>query len=138
MIQLNDEMRDAVDHALANGVPCILATVSGAGEPDIGYKGSMMIFDDQSLAYWERTRRQHLKNLGENANVVVLFRDPKTRLNWRFHGEAKVHEDGPVREQVMSRTIPVELEKDPDRKGLAVVISVNKVTNLGGEVLQTR
>jgi hypothetical protein len=97
-----------------------------------------MIFDDQSLAYWERTRRQHLKNITANPKVVVLFRDGKTRVNWRFHGTATVHNQGPIREQVMGRVVAPELEKDPERKGSAVVIRVDKVTNLGGEVLQTR
>ena len=60
MIAIIDQMKDLVNNALANGCPCILATVSGDGEPDIGYKGSMMVFDDQSLAYWERTKRQHM------------------------------------------------------------------------------
>ena len=50
MINLTDEMRKMIDPALANGAPCILATVSGTGEPDIGYKGSMMVFDNESLA----------------------------------------------------------------------------------------
>ncbi|MFQ5850227.1 MAG: pyridoxamine 5'-phosphate oxidase family protein [Candidatus Binatia bacterium] len=131
-------MREMVDNALANKCPCILATVSAAGEPDIGYKGSMMVFDGESLAYWERTKRQHLKNLSENQHVVVLFRDAATGTNWRFHGVATVHRDGPVREQVMARVVKPELEKDAERKGLAVVIRVDRVTKLSGEVLQTR
>jgi hypothetical protein len=131
-------MRELVDNALANGCPCVLATVSADGEPDIGYKGSMMVFNDDSLAYWERTRRQHLKNVQANPKVVVLFRDPKSRVNWRFHGVATVHESGPVRDQVMARTVADELDKDPERKGAAVVIRVDKVSNLGGQVLQSR
>jgi general stress protein 26 len=138
MIALTDQMREMIDNALANGSPCILATAGADGEPDIGYKGSVMVFDNESLAYWERTRRQHLKNVQDNPKVVVLFRDPKTRVNFRFHGVATVHQDGPVREQVMSRTVKDELDKDPERKGAAVVIRVNKVTNLAGQVLQSR
>jgi general stress protein 26 len=138
MIKLTDEMRNMVNPALANGCPCILATASADGEPDIGYKGSMMIFDDESLAYWERTKRQHLKNLTQNPKVVVLFRDAKSKAAFRFHGTATVLDDGPVREQVMARTVPAELEKDPERKGAAVVIKLDKVTNMGGQVLQSR
>ncbi len=138
MIKLTDQMRELINNALANGCPCILATATTRGEPDIGFKGSMMVFDDESLAYWERTRRQHLKNLLENPTVVVLFRDPKTRVNFRFHGAAAIHEKGAVRDQVMARTVEPELEKDPERKGAAVIIRVDKVTNLAGEVLQTR
>ena len=138
MIKLVDQMRELIDNALANGCPCILATASPDGEPDIGFKGSMMVFDDESLAYWERTRRQHLKNVTVNPKVIVLFRDAKTKVGWRFHGVATVHDSGPVRDQVMARTVPAELEKDPERKGSAVVIRIEKVTNLGGQVLQSR
>jgi hypothetical protein len=38
----------------------------------------------------------------------------------------------------MARTVKDEIDKDPERKGAAVVIRVDKVSNLGGEVLQTR
>jgi general stress protein 26 len=138
MIKLTDEMRNMIDPALANGCPCILATVSADGEPDIGYKGSMMVFDDQSLAYWERTRRQHLKNVKENPKVIVLFRDAKTRVGLRFHGKAEVHEDGALRDQVMGKTVKEELDKDPERKGAAVIIRLDKITNMAGQVLQAR
>jgi general stress protein 26 len=138
MISISDQMKELVDHALANGSPCILATVSADGEPDIGYKGSMMVFDNDSLAYWERTKRVHMKNVKENPRVVVLFRDAKTKAAWRFHGTATLHESGSVRDQVMARTVKDELDKDPERKGAAVVIRLDKITNMGGQVLSSR
>ena len=138
MISISDQMKELIDNALANGSPCILATGSADGEPDIGYKGSMMVFDNESLAYWERTRRVHLKNVKENPRVVVLFRDAKTKAAWRFHGTATLHESGPIREQVMARTVKDELDKDPERKGAAVVIRLDKITNMGGQVLSSR
>jgi general stress protein 26 len=138
MISISDQMKDLVDNALANGSPCILATVSADGEPDIGYKGSMMVFDKDSLAYWERTKRVHMKNVKENPRVVVLFRDAKTKAAWRFHGTATLHESGSVRDQVMARTVKDELDKDPERKGAAVVIRLDKITNMGGQVLSSR
>ena len=138
MISISDQMKELVDNALANGSPCILATVSAEGEPDIGYKGSMMVFDNDSLAYWERTKRVHMKNVKENPRVVVLFRDAKTKAAWRFHGTATLHESGAIRDQVMARTVKDELDKDPERKGAAVVIRLDKITNMGGQVLSSR
>jgi general stress protein 26 len=138
MISISDQMKELVDNALANGSPCILATVSADGEPDIGYKGSMMVFDNESLAYWERTKRVHMKNVKENPRVVVLFRDAKTKAAWRFHGTATLHESGSIRDQVMARTVKDELDKDPERKGAAVVIRLDKITNMGGQVLSSR
>ena len=138
MISISDQMKELIDNALANGSPCILATVSAEGEPDIGYKGSMMVFDNESLAYWERTKRVHMKNVKENPRVIVLFRDAKTKAAWRFHGTATMHESGPIRDQVMARTVKDELDKDPERKGAAVVIRLDKITNMGGQVLSSR
>ena len=138
MISISDQMKELIDNALANGSPCILATVSADGEPDIGYKGSMMVFDNESLAYWERTKRVHMKNVKDNPRVIVLFRDAKTKAAWRFHGTATVHESGPIRDQVMARTVKDELDKDPERKGAAVVIRLDKITNMGGQVLSSR
>jgi len=138
MISISDQMKELIDNALANGSPCILATVSADGEPDIGYKGSMMVFDNESLAYWERTKRVHMKNVKESPRVIVLFRDAKTKAAWRFHGTATMHESGTIRDQVMARTVKDELDKDPERKGAAVVIRLDKITNMGGQVLSSR
>ena len=63
MIQIDDEMRELIDNALANGTPCILATASPTGEPGVGLRGSMMVFNSDSLAYWERTKRAGLVSI---------------------------------------------------------------------------
>jgi hypothetical protein len=77
MIDLTDDMRNLADKALANGSPCILASVSAEGEPDIGFKGSMMIFDDESLAYWNEP----------GASILRTFR--QTRKSWFCFGMPK-------------------------------------------------
>jgi hypothetical protein len=38
----------------------------------------------------------------------------------------------------MARTVKDELDKDPERKGAAVIIRLDKVTNMAGQVLQSR
>jgi predicted pyridoxine 5'-phosphate oxidase superfamily flavin-nucleotide-binding protein len=133
MIKLTDQMRNEIDPALANGCPCIVATVSSDGVPNAGYKGSVMVFDDTSLAYWERTYQGTLSNVEANPHVMVVFRNPATRAAWRFVGQATIHKDGPLRDQVMARTVPAELDRDPERKGFAVVIAVDKVLPLSGQ-----
>ncbi|GIX47372.1 MAG: hypothetical protein KatS3mg131_1583 [Candidatus Tectimicrobiota bacterium] len=139
MIKLTEQMRELIDSALARGCPCVVATASRDGVPNVGFKGSVMVFDDESLAYWERTRQGTLANLEENPHVMVLFRDPASRLGWRFLGTATIHRDGPLREQVMARTVPAELERDPERRGYAVIIRVDKVLPLSGQQpLQSR
>jgi len=138
VINLTQEMRERINSALAKRTPCILATASATGEPSLGYKGSLMVFDDEHLAYWERTRRGLLEHLEENPKVVVLYSDLAARIHWRFHGKATIHKTGPIREQIMAHTIQAELDRDPERKGYGVLIRVDKVTDLAGQVLQQR
>ena len=133
MIKLTDQMRAEIDPALEHGCPCLVATTSKDGVPNVGYKGSVMVFDDESLAFWERTLQGTGANVEENPNVMVLFRNPTTRAAWRFVGQATAYKEGPVREQVMARTVPAELDRDPERKGYAVVVKVDKVLPLSGQ-----
>ena len=137
MITLTQEMKDAVNGALADKVPCVLATASPDGRPGVGMRGSMMAFDDSSLAYWERTFRRGSENVLSNPHVVILYRNPQTRLAWKFFGRAEVHADGALRDDVMSRVVQAELDRDPDRKGAAVIVRLDRVELLSGEVLMS-
>ena len=138
MIEFTDEMREAIDNALANGTPCIVATASADGDPNVGFKGSVMALDASRLAYWERSRRTILEHIEENPKVVVMYRDPARRLAWRFYGDATVHRDGSTRDDVMARVVQQELDRDPEREGFAIVIDVERITTLGADVVQER
>ena len=138
MIYITDETRQLIDNAYAEGAPCILGTASGDGYPQISMKGSVLVFDRETLAYWERAKRSALENVGENPNVVVFYRNPEKRINWRFYGTATVYESGAIWDNVMRRTIQEELDRDPDLQGVAVLVRVNQVIELSGNVLQQR
>ena len=116
----------------------MVATASARGEPNISLRGSMMVFDAQHLAYWDRTHGRQQEHLTENSPVVVLYRDPSRRTSWRLYGQATVHTAGAIREQVMARVVAAELNRDPERKGVAVVVRVDLVMTLGNQVLQRR
>jgi general stress protein 26 len=138
MIELTQQMAEAVNNAMADGTPCLMGTASAQGLPDISYRGSVMIFDGQHLAYWERARNIAVHNLESNPKVEILYRNREKGLGWRFWGRATVYETGAVRDEIMSRTVEIELSRDPERKGFGVLIEVDIVTDSGGEVLQER
>jgi predicted pyridoxine 5'-phosphate oxidase superfamily flavin-nucleotide-binding protein len=132
-------MGELINNALAEGCPCLIATASKDAVPELGYKGSMMVFDKESLAFWERTFQTTIRNIQENPRVMVLYRNAaKGGAAWRFLGTATVYKDGAIREQVMSRTVQAELDKDPERKGYAVVIRVDKIFGIGPKLLMER
>lgn len=58
MIYLSDELRRLVNGARASGNPCIVSTASDSGTPNAGFIGTMMAFDDASLAYRDRSERE--------------------------------------------------------------------------------
>ena len=127
MINLTDEMVSRLDSALADGYSCLVGTASKDGEPQISPKGSVMAFNGDTLAYWERAKRSALDNVAENPQVVVYYAHAADRVRWRFHGKATVHEDGPVRQEVMDRCVQAELDRDPERLGVAVLIKIEKI-----------
>ena len=136
MIEITEQMKELVDRAHADGWDCTIGTVDKDGQPQLSLKGSVMAYGPATLAYWERAKRTALENVAENPKITVLYNNMADRIRWRFYGTAEVHESGPIREDVMSRTVEAELERDPDRLGVAVLIRVNKIAELSGAVLQ--
>ena len=126
MIDLS-EMAEAVNVAFAEGTPCVVATASRDGRPNLAFKGSVMVFDRDHLAFWERSHAETLGNLRENPYLAVLYRNAQRGQTWRFYGEAELHTEGALRQAVMDRTIQAELDRDPERKGVAVIIRVDRV-----------
>ena len=126
----------ALDSALADRVPCLLGTADKLGQAQISPKGSMMVFDATRLAYWERARRTAIAKIRANPKVVVFYRNPALKLALRFYGVAAAVPEGALLDAVWSRTILAEQEKDPERKGMAVVIDVHMVNDLSGKILQ--
>ncbi|MFN8522802.1 MAG: pyridoxamine 5'-phosphate oxidase family protein [Chloroflexota bacterium] len=137
MIDLG-EFAEPINVAITEGSPCLVATATKDGAPSLSYKGSVMVFDSTRLAFWERAHGETLRHIKENPQVAVFYRNRERQLQLRFHGRATLHESGPVRDQIMARTVQGELDRDPERKGIGVMIEVDRVTVPGRGDLQTR
>ena len=137
MIELTEEMKTAINSSFTDGLALLVGTASKAGMPDMAYKGSTMAFDGDHLAFWERSHGQTLRNLDENPQVCLIYRNPQTRLAFKFFGVAQLLKEGPVRQQIMDRTVEFELSRDPERTGVAVLIRVDRILQ-AGQVVQER
>jgi hypothetical protein len=120
-----NQYAEAVNKAFYNQAVCVIATSNG-GEADLALKGSFMVWDADHLAYWERGLNETLAAIKVNPRVAVLVR-PKGAPPMRFYGAASVVEDPAEREAVYNRVIPEEQGRDPDKKGVAVKISVDRI-----------
>ena len=138
MIELTDEMRRLINQARANETPCVMATSSTDGVPNAGYRGTMMVLDQESLAYRDRSPLSAVQQLEENPRVIVLFRDPAQDVGWKFRCTAAVYRNGPMFQRVMDGLVAEGLLGDADGTGTAVVLRVDQILTLYGEVLQER
>ena len=138
MIEITEQMKELVNRNHADGWDCTIGTVDKNGQPQLSLKGSVTVYDSETLAYWERAKRTALENVVENPKITVLYNNMTDRIRWRFYGMAEVHESGFIREDVMSRIVDAELERDPERLGVAVLIKVNRISELSGTLLQER
>jgi general stress protein 26 len=139
MIKLTDEMKDRVDKAYDEKKYCVWATTSDDGYPDISFRGSTYVFDEEHIAFWDRSLGTSTTNLEKNPNVCMLYYDKENRLGWRFYGQASVYKQGEMREKIMSRVIKPELDKDPERKGYGVLVRVDKIRGYSGfNIVQER
>ncbi len=157
MIKITDEMKDRVSKAFEEKKYCVWVTTSDEGYPDVSFRRSTFLYDDEHIAFWDRSLGQSTTNLEKNPNVCMLYYDGPARVGWRFYGKARLYYDGParvgwrfygkasvykegeMRQNILKRTIKAEIDKDPERKGYGVLVRVDKIRGYSGfTVLQER
>ena len=135
-------LQDPINTAFPNDV-CLVATVLPNGFAQVTPRGSALVFDDTHFSLWERGRGSTADNLADGTKVTVYFRKPQLRADGvlpkggiaRFYGTAKVYRSGPEYEEVWTRLIQPEKDRDPDKKGFAVLIAVERAEELDGTPL---
>ncbi len=122
---------------------CLIATVLPSGFAQVTPRGSTMVFDDDHLAIWERGKGSTNASLKDGSKVTVFFRKPQLRTDGvlpkggiaRFYGIAALHQAGPAYEEVWRRLVQPEKDRDPEKKGFAVLIEVERAEDLDGQPL---
>jgi hypothetical protein len=131
-----------INTAFPNDV-CLVATVLPDGYAQVTPRGSALVFDDGRFSLWERGRGSTAENLTDGTKVTIYFRKPQLRTEGilpkggiaRFYGTARLFKSGPVYEEVWTRLIQPEKDRDPDKKGFAVLIEVERAEELDGTPL---
>ena len=55
MIKITDDMKDRINKAFDEKKYCVWATTSSDGYPDLSFRGSTHVFDDEHIAFWDRS-----------------------------------------------------------------------------------
>ena len=138
----SQKIKDFIHNAWADDCVCLVATIGPDG-PNVSPKGSLIIFDDNHLAYWERAKRKALDNLAHDPRVVVVysnmkaFREKKLQSAVvRFYGTAKVHESGPVKEAIFAKLNDREQKHEGADVGFGVLVKIDRAEDLRGRPLE--
>jgi len=129
-IELTDEMKERIDGALANETPIAVAYVDEQGAPRLSFRGTTQALGDDRLAIWARNPQGGFASaLGRNPRVALLYRDPASRRSMSMSGRARLAPD--LNETVYERSPERERVRDPERKGVAIVVELDQLTSAG-------
>ena len=138
---ISEKIRTLIDNAWDDGYPCMLAT-GGPDGPNISPKGSMLVFDDQHLAYWERSKKKALENLGQDRRVMVMYANFKAQRDGvldsgflRFWGTAELYESGPIHDAIFAKLKKREQEHVGADTGIGVLIKIDRAADVRGKPL---
>ena len=138
---ISEKIKTLIRSAWDDGAPCLVAT-QGPNGPNISPKGSMVVFDDDHLAYWERSKKQALENLSHDKRICVIYANFKAQRDGvlesgflRFYGTAELYESGPVREAIFQKLSKREQEHDGADKGIGVLIKIARAADVRGKPL---
>jgi uncharacterized protein len=138
---ISEKLRRLINNAWDDGYPCLLAT-TGANGPNISPKGSMLVFDDDHLAYWERSKKGALENLGTDRRVSVIYANFRAQHDkvlesgfLRFWGTAELYEAGPMRDAIFAKLTKREQEHAGADVGIGVLIKITRAADVRGKPL---
>jgi hypothetical protein len=132
----SDKLSTLIRNAWDDGYPCLVAT-NGALGPNITPKGSMIVFDGEHLAWWERSKKLALENLSHDPRVCIMYANFKAQRDGvlesgflRFFGSVVLHESGPVREKIFSMLLPREQTHVGADTGIGAVVKIEKAVDI--------
>ena len=142
MAKIPQKLHEPINTAYPANV-CLVGTVLPNGFAQITPRGSTMVYDDEHIALWERGRGSTNAQLKDGTPVTIFMRNVALRESGvlprggilRLYGRAKVHKSGPVYDEVWRRLIEPEKKGDPEKKGFAVLIEIERAEDLSGAPL---
>ena len=122
---------------------CLISMTLPDGFAQVTPKGSTMVWDGDTIAYWDRGSGTTHEYVKDGTKVTVYFRKSELRESGvlplggiaRFYGTATLHHEGPIREEVWERMVEPEKERDLDKLGRAVLIQIERAEDLRGNPL---
>jgi hypothetical protein len=135
MATIPRKVHDLINTAFPTNV-CLVGSVLPSGYAQISPRGSTFIFDDDHVMLWERGRGSTSDHMKDGEKLTVYYQNfgkmavlPIGGI-CRLYGTAKIFRSGPIYEKVWEKLIQPEKDRDPDKKGYAVLIKIERTEDL--------
>lgn len=145
MIKITEAIRSLLNDNLGPGPICVIGTAAlHDGYPQLSPKGSLIAFNDECLAFWERSGRSTAKLIQENPRITVYYRNKERGSDLfptgalRFYGDVEILPAGTDSDRVWNMIPEHERKPNPEKKGMAVLVRLNRVEDLSGNILMQR
>jgi hypothetical protein len=143
MAKIPTSLREHIDTAFPANV-MLVGSVLPNGFAQVTPRGSAQVFDDEHISLWERGHGSTTDSLADGTKLTFFFRKAQLRESGalpkggvaRFYGTATVHKSGPIYDQIWQRLIQPEKDRDPEKKGFAVLVKIERAEDLDGAVLK--
>jgi hypothetical protein len=129
---LTPEISALIAGAFDSGNVLLLATVDADRKPVLSFRGSTAVFSDTQLSFWARNAEGGtLDAIKGNPHVALMYRSSSVPL-LQFIGHARITDDSAERDRAFALAHAKEREKDPERKGRAVIVDLDEVKGVLG------
>ena len=120
---------------------CLVGSVQPDGYAQISPRGSVQVYDDDHISLWERGRGSTTGHTENGTKLTVYYSNYDLMSQGvlpiagiaRLYGTAEIHKSGSVYDQVWERLIQPEKDRDPDKKGWAVLLKIERAEDLLGQ-----
>ena len=96
MAKITAEMKELVQRMRL----CFAATTDSEGKPNLSPKGTLVVLDDEHLAFYDIDSPHTIRNLRSNSHIEINVVDPVLRKGYRFKGRVELLHEGPIFDQV--------------------------------------
>src|ERR1700749_588045 len=131
MAKIPASLREPIDTAFPANV-ILVGSVQPDGYAQITPRGSTQVYDDEHISLWERGRGSTNASISEGNKLTFFFLKPPLRERGKLpnggvahvYGTATVHKSGTIYDKVWERLIQPEKDRDPEKKGFAVLVKI--------------
>jgi hypothetical protein len=127
-LRLTGQIKNAVNGALDNHTPVLIAYTDDTGQVHLSYRGTVQPHGEHGLALWAREPDGGLpRNITARPQVTLFYHDPASRTTYSFYGRARIEHDPAARTRIFEGSHPRERQMDFRRHGVAIVVDLGKI-----------